>query len=431
MSRFLIAAKGSLLAALFLAAPIASFAQTTNREAGEPDVPKKELFALPYVFYSGTYDLGFGAAAASAGYGQEQLLAFTTLAGSVNGSLSLYSIIRGAQAPFLRRLFIDSTVRADRFTEMRSYVDGNPEFAGQRAGSEESSPRNFLLGRSISLLGEAKFRFVLPLGDAVDSPVHIYVTDKGLLKSGSTGTGPWNPLRSGRTYLVSKLFYRSQSFGSKDDPNLGRAATDGFAAGLDYHHEDFESNPTRGSRQRLMITRDPGLAGSSGGWTGIEGEISKYLNLGGTEKMLQRVLAFDVWTAATAAGRSPYYSNACLGGMDRLRAFNLNRFHDSAALYYSAEYRFIPRWMPESGTDVGKAALGLLRPDWWQTVVFGELGSVAPRWDFARLNSRMKWDLGLGIRARSRKIVLRCDSSFGSEGGRLLAGVTLLAGQPF
>ena len=405
--------------------------QTNTRESSAPDRPVRELLALPYAFYSDTYSLGFGAAIAVAGYGQEQLLSFTTLAGSVNGSLSLFSVVRGARIPSTERLFLDTTVHVDRFTHLKSYVNGNPAFPEEQAGSNGSSPDNYILGRSLNFQGEAKLRYVLPLGEGRDSPVHTYYLQNGLLKSGATGEGPWNPLRSGRTYVHAKPFYRRQTFGPHDDPQASPTNTNGVQVAVEHHHEDFESNPTKGSRQRFAVTRDAGLGDSSSAWSALEGEFTKYISLGPTKRLRQQVLVLDAWTAAATAGRPPYHTNAVLGGLDRLRAFSADRFHDQAAVYYSAEYRMIPYWRPRPDAGLAKLALGLLNPDWWQTVVFGELGSVSPRWDAALLHKGMKWDAGIGIRVRTRKVVLRCDSSFGTEGGRLLAGVSFLAGQPF
>jgi hypothetical protein len=65
--------------------------------------------------------------------------------------------------------------------------------------------------------------------------------------------------------------------------------------------------------------------------------------------------------------------------------------------------------------------------EWWQWVPFVEVGRVAPSWDIGTLHSSMKWDVGLGIRAMAKGIVVRVDGAGSPEGW----AVQMMVGHPF
>jgi hypothetical protein len=52
---------------------------------------------------------------------------------------------------------------------------------------------------------------------------------------------------------------------------------------------------------------------------------------------------------------------------------------------------------------------------------------VASEWNFNKLHSDMKWDVGLGLRAWAQGIVIRIDTAVSDEG----AGVQMMISQPF
>ena len=114
---------------------------------------------------------------------------------------------------------------------------------------------------------------------------------------------------------------------------------------------------------------------------------------------------------------------ASLGGLYRMRGFSHHRFYDKAAIYYSAELRFIPKRSPLSRID----HVGEIEFNWWQFVVFAELGRVSPTWSLSELHRDMKWDVGVGIRTLVRRTVLRLDVGFSTEG----ASIWVMAGQTF
>ncbi len=107
-----------------------------------------------------------------------------------------------------------------------------------------------------------------------------------------------------------------------------------------------------------------------------------------------------------------------------MRAYPAQRFSDKAAIYYGAEYRAIPRWNPFEKLPWLQRHVGV---QWLQFVGFAEAGRVAPDYDLENLHSSMKWDLGVGLRAWAKGIVVRMDAAWSEEGG----GLQMMVGQPF
>jgi hypothetical protein len=52
---------------------------------------------------------------------------------------------------------------------------------------------------------------------------------------------------------------------------------------------------------------------------------------------------------------------------------------------------------------------------------------VAPSYDLDNLHSSMKWDVGFGLRAWAKGLVVRMDLAVSEEGG----GVQMMVSQPF
>ena len=55
----------------------------------------------------------------------------------------------------------------------------------------------------------------------------------------------------------------------------------------------------------------------------------------------------------------------------------------------------------------------------WQWVPFVEVGRVAPSWNVDELHSDMKWDVGFGVRAMAKGLVVRIDTAVSDEGLRV------------
>jgi hypothetical protein len=137
-----------------------------------------------------------------------------------------------------------------------------------------------LSGTSNDLHLELTVRYPLPIGAARDNPLTLYRTRKGLLLSDPQGGDEWNPLKHGKTILGARYFHRYRDLREIDQEDLLAVSTNGLETWLDYDNTDFLPNASRGSRQKLTLTRDFGWFSSSGSWTNIELDASKYFDLG-------------------------------------------------------------------------------------------------------------------------------------------------------
>ena len=429
------AACASLLLALLLASePAGGQAILIDKDAaGTPEA--RRAFLIPYAFHSDVLDLAFGLAAGGRGILQEQTGVVLNLVAGTNGSFVGYLFGEGFELPWSDRLFLSPRIMAGDYGEIDSFQDGNPEFPDERAGSNESSEDNFIRSEGTDQWYRLIVRYVLPIGHGRDHPVPRYVLDRGILESGASGAESWNPLRSGRTLVELEPYWREQNF----DADLGRdeLETGGLRLTLRRENVDFLANPSRGSVQRVTVSRDWGAQDDDSSFTVVELELAKFFYFGESRHFRQRVLALDFWTVDTPTWdvveeggrklirhRPPPYFGAALGGIDRLRGYPSSRFNDKAAIYSGVELRLIPRWNPLGEIDWLRR---LARVDWIQLVGFAEAGRVAPHWNLSDLHTDMKWSAGLGLRAFVNGLVVRADVGFSREGGE----VQMMVSHPF
>jgi hypothetical protein len=324
--------------------------------------------------------------------------------------------------PGTRRFFIDAVVSTGRGAERQLYVDSEPPTTeAERSGSNASDAEDFITEDTYEARIQVDFKYVLPLGEGKEEPVHKYFVRDGFLVDGASG-GSWNPLEHGRTTLSIRPQYWDQFIDPEGTDIALRTLNIAFEA--EYDNRDFRPNPSKGSYLRAAWTKDWGWLNDTEQWYMLEGEYSKYVSLGAAPFARQQILALNAATVTTPSwettgeeGRPPYFTGATLGGLDRLKAFPEHRFHDNAAVYYAAEYRMIPSWkkVPLQST------LRFMDIQWWQFVFFGELGRVAPSWNITTLHEDMKWDAGAGIRGMFGSGVARIDLAYGEEGFNMAA----------
>ena len=251
-----------------------------------------------------------------------------------------------------------------------------------------------------------------------------------------SGGDEWNPLTSGRTFLLFEFLNREQDL---DDPETGGAElrTTAILLGVEYDNTDYWNNPTYGSRQRFAVMHDWGQNEEDGEeWTTVELELSKFLDLGQSDTAYQRVLALNSWWIDTPTWddssfhdgeeifhRPPVYQGATLGGLDRQRAYPTARFSDRSAVNYAAEYRHMSKWNPFPQIPL----INLLNIPWWQWTVFGELGRVNDEWDLDELHEDMKWSIGAGARIMVEGVIVRVDFATSEEQSE----VQMFIGQTF
>ncbi len=108
------------------------------------------------------------------------------------------------------------------------------------------------------------------------------------------------------------------------------------------------------------------------------------------------------------------WEGARLGGFTRIRAYDMNRFSDKAAVYATAEYRLIPELNPMHDQKWSPVHI-----DWFQMVLFAEAGRVAPEYNLVTLTKDLKYDVGFSLRALAANLPVRFEMKFGDEGSNM------------
>ncbi len=425
MSRKLLAVTPLLLASTL------SNAYNLNIDINElkDDDDDSVVLAIPYAFYNENTEVAAAVAVTTSGVYQPQTAMVFNAFYSTNDTSSVFFAFVDYQVPFLDRLFIDGQAMYANWGETESYQDGNPDFPDERAGSNDSDKDDFILADGTDLHMRMFFKYLLPLGDGAGKPIHTFATQGGLLIEGyEAGGREWNPMTSGRTTVELEPFYRDQNFNDEFDNDFDNI-TSGLKLALKYDNTDWYINPSYGSKQTISFARDWGAQDDSPTFSAVQFSYSKYIPLALGEKTRQRTLALNVWTSdvptwnSSHTGdngeeifhRAPLFEGSTLGGIDRQRGFGTNRFHDRAAINYSAEYRVTPDWNPAPDIPL----INKLPIPWWQWIGFVEVGRVAPSYSMSELHRDMKVTVGAGFRVMLSDLVLRVDAAGSEEGGEV------------
>jgi hypothetical protein len=168
---------------------------------GPDDQIVESTLSLPYAFYNENFGFAAGYVYSVVGRPQKQATLLATLIGGTNGSAMGFLVGRDLQMPRVERVFMDPILSVGYFKDAEAYIDGNPRFPGERAGSNDSDPDNYL-----------------------------------------TGGNSLNPLADGRSYLELRPFYRwLQIDGGDLDQDL---KTNGLDFSVFWDNRDFYANPT-------------------------------------------------------------------------------------------------------------------------------------------------------------------------------------------
>jgi hypothetical protein len=399
---------------------------------GPDDQVVESTLSLPYAFYNENFGFAVGYVYGVVGRPQKQATLLAAAIAGSNGSAMGFLVGRDLQMPGVDRLFMDPVVSVGYFRDAEAFIDGNPDFPGKRAGSNDSDPDNFIRGDGWDNFFRLRFKYLLPIGNGRDQVIAAYKIREGLLESGATGGTSVNPFESGRSYLELRPFYRwLQIEGDGFDRDL---KTNGLDFSVFWDNRDFYANPTRGFSLRGRCSRDFGWLDSSNSWTNVDAEVDGYVPFQLGDWLRQGVLALNYWTSysptwdaqpdGTIVDRPPAYTGSTLGGLWRMRGYPSQRFNDKAAVYYAAELRLIPDWNPFDQWQWAQKHVGI---QWLQFVPFVEIGRVAPEWNFKELHSDMKWCVGLGLRVWAKGIVARIDTAYSEEG----LGIQMMVSQPF
>jgi len=389
---------------------------------------------LPFVFSSDSTGFAAGVSVIKHGLFQPQtrLLAtvFTGLPQDViiNGEKDETTFSGGLisfsdfKLPYTDRLFFSFTGYKVHLPETHYYIDG----------THSSNPNDAYVSSGDSDFFTTTFRYTLPLGDGINNPSGIYDIKNGFCV-GREGCGNGIPFITGRTSIGIKTFYQTDDTDNtetwkntvwyKNGAGTPSWNTNGLRFFLTHDNTDFEVNPSRGYHFQLQYSKDFGKGDSLHSWDFLEFKYNHYLELDTFSFTQQNVLALSIWTGYSFswdndkefapgfnAHRPPMWEGARLGGFNRMRGYDINRFSDKAVFYAAAEYRAIIDYNP-----LKKSSFMPIDVEWFQVVPFLEVGRVHDQYDLGLLND-MKYDVGISLRTMVSEAVLRLEVAYGEEG---------------
>ena len=383
----------------------------------------KFMMVLPFGLSTESMGLVFGAVGIWSGYGQEQMNILVSgyygVPSKIENTFEEVSAFGVAVAvnnfkPYWsERTYVSLLGMIAYYPNQSLYVHGSND-----------SPHEPLKTKGYNDWFYINYNFVLPMGEYTDKTVITYSLDRGLPK-GREKFGGGIPFVTGASTIEWSPFYTRWTADKLNyDPTW---ASNGLRVKFVHDNTDFISTPSRGYNFYLQYSVDFGAFNSSQTWDAYEASYSQYIELGNASWMRQNVIALNIWTAYSPsweldnyfedteinAHRPPAWEGARLGGHTRMRGYATNRFSDKAAIYYGAEYRFIPDFNPLNKKDNTWMPIGI---DWFQAVLFAEAGRVSPEYTFDILHDDMKYDVGFSIRALAAKIPVRFDMAYGKEG---------------
>ncbi|RLA68434.1 MAG: hypothetical protein DRQ78_00395 [Epsilonproteobacteria bacterium] len=391
----------------------------------------KDWVILPYVFSSDSTGLAGGIGVIKQGLFQPQ----TTLTASIMGGATQDIIVNGQaeeanfsgyffafsdyKLPFTNRLFFSFLGFKSYYPSKTNYLDG----------SHTSSKDDVLTTSGNSNFFNTTFRYVLPLGEGLDNPERLYRLQDGFAQE-REGYGGGAPFVTGTTSLGIKTFYQYDDYENWQDYEPWQSIssvpswdTNGLRLFLTHDNTDFDLNPSRGYHFQAQYSKDFGEGDSLQSWDFLEFKYNHYFNLDTFSFTQQNVLALSLWTGYSFswdndkeispgidAHRPPPWEGARLGGYNRMRAYDNNRFSDKASFYATAEYRAVLDYNP-----LKKNSLIPVAVDWFQVVAFVEAGRVHDKYNLDLLTD-MKYDVGLSLRAMAAQVPIRLDVAYGDEG---------------
>lgn len=379
--------------------------------------------AIPFGFPSDSMGTTFGVGGITRGYVQEQVGAGLALFGSADDAKGSLFSIWDFRVPGLDRMYLSFIGSLGDYPRQRAYANYPGDFTGAKAGSNDSSPDDYVEDDGSHNWLNLKMEYVLPIGSASEIPFITYQLRNGILVSEPSGGRAWNPLTCGVTVLMLQQRFDYQSYQTDIGEIDGKVKPVDLA--LLYNNTDFAPNPSFGSSQYLSLTHDFYDSEQNGTWSFIEFEASKYFSLDDSDFALQRVIALNMWTGYSPEwneetdadgvtridNKTPFSEGARLGGFYRMRGYPVDRFNDRAVVYATAEYRYTLRWNPLRDIEW----IDFLEPDWLQLVASVEGGQVAGDYSMSALFDDWKFCGGVGIRFMLSGTVFRFDIGVSDE----------------
>lgn len=417
----------SLLTAMVLTNNPADAAEDINT------TKNKEWIILPYAFSSDATGLSGGISAIKEGLFQPRtkLIAtvFTGLPEDVvineqkdkatfSGGFISFSDFK---LPYTDRFFFSFMGLKSYFPKNRYYIDG----------SNTSDKSDVYISSGDSDFLATTFRYTLPIGEGLDNPEGLYSLQEGF-SVGRDNCGNGMPFITGRTSIGLKTFFQTENTDNTEmwqDPiwwengaSVPTWNTNGLRLFLTHDNTDFEINPSTGYQFKLQYSKDFGRGDSLQSWDFLEFKYNQYFNLDTFYFTKQNVLALSIWTGYSFswdndseispgfdAHRPPMWEGARLGGYNKMRGYDQDRFSDKAAFYAAAEYRAIIDYNPLKNNAWIPAKV-----DWFQVVLFAEAGRVHDQYNY-NLISDMQYDVGVSLRAMVSELPIRLDVAYGED----------------
>lgn len=432
---------------LLLAIKPISAAEFLIEDLTRPQDKQKSWIALPYAFSSESMGFTVGAVGMWNGYVQPQMsIVASVFMGEEldvkHGDLAISETkrakgaflgISGYKPFFSERTYITALSGYSYFPNQRIYVNGTNDSVKDIENSHDDSLTPVQTqGKSVWFLTD--FRYVLPWGESKNTILPKIQLSKGIAVN-RDNIGGGAPFVTGQTILGTELFYAHKTV--EKFPDVREVNSNGVRLYLDHDNTDYATNPTRGYSFKGQVSVDFGLGKSTQRWNALELDYSHFIELPNFSWSRQSVIALNTWTAYSPSWdkdnkitstshldkhQTPMWEGARLGGWNRMRAYDSNRFNDKAAVYGAAEYRVIPILNPLGDQEWNPIAI-----DWIQVVLFAEIGRVAGKYDVTELFTDMKYDAGFSIRALAAKVPVRFDMAFGEEG----SSMWFMVNQPF
>jgi len=415
-----------------------------------------QWIALPYVFSSESTGLTTGVVGIWSGFFQPQMSIVATVFGGEELEVHKFELgsditkqkartqggvlgISGYKPPFSKRIFITALGSYAYYPNQRIYLNGSHN-SKQNLKPKETFSLSPLQTQGYNNWAKVDFRYVLPignsLGDEIREVLPVIKLKRGIAVNRSN-QGNGIPFMSGQTIAGSEFFYTKWSLDKFiKKPNL---ATNGLRVYVEHDNTDYADNPSRGYNFKLQYSQDFGFGESTQSWNSIEANYSHYFELDNFSWTRQNVVAFTTWSAYSPSWQKgkklnpnssngildlhqpPMWEGARLGGWNRMRAYDSNRFSDKAAFYVATEYRIIPQLNPMRDQKWNPIAI-----DWFQAVLFAEAGRVHGSYNQTLLHD-LKYDVGFSLRALAAKVPVRFEMAFGEEG----SSMWVMIKQPF
>ncbi len=350
--------------------------------------------ALPYAFSSDSMGLTGGVVGIANGFIQPQMTIVATVfmgedipVKNINQvgiqkdntarSEGMFLAVSGYKPFFSNRMFISLLASYAYYPNQRLYLNGANDSV-KNLDEEKVTSVSPLQTQGFNNWASLDFRYVLPIGEGEDSITPIIKLSRGLaVNRGDKGNGI--PFVSGQTIFGTELFYNKLTADKfTKEPSL---STSGLRLYLEHDNTDYPDNPSRGYNMILKASVDFGFANSTQSWNSVEAGYSHYFEMPNFSWTRQNVVALSAWTAYSPSWDSsqrgsntvldknapPMWEGARLGGFTRMRAYDMNRFSDKAAVYATAEYRLIPELNPMHDQKWSPVPI-----DWFQMVLFDE-----------------------------------------------------------